>query len=89
MAGDGKRLTLNGIRRQGRDNCQKVQRFVNKKVCIWSREHQAWWRPKAAGYTVDAEHAWVLDFEEAYYRTAHCGPEKQIEYTDAVRGATK
>lgn len=32
---------------------------------IWSNEHQAWWRPHSAGYTIASEQAGRYSHEEA------------------------
>jgi hypothetical protein len=49
-------------------------------VNIWSGEHQLWWRSGASGYTPSRCEAGVYSFSEAWSKTCHCGPEKQIEY---------
>lgn len=49
------------------------------KVLIWSGEHNAYWRPAAAGYTVRLSAAGIYDRAEAESLTSHCGPEKRIE----------
>jgi hypothetical protein len=51
-----------------------------RNVLIWSGEHRAWWRGGAAGYTTDRNEAGVYDFNSAFARSSHCGPEKQIIY---------
>ncbi len=56
------------------------QAWVGKKVFIWSDEHNAYWRPNGCGHTVRISAAGTYDFEDAFRRTSHCGPEKQIEY---------
>lgn len=47
---------------------------------IWSDEHQAWWRPNGAGYTLLIEEAGVYTFSDAYHATRHAGPEKKIQF---------
>ena len=37
---------------------------------IYSREHNAWWRPKAAGYTSHIENAGRYTYDEAISRAA-------------------
>lgn len=67
------------------DNLERLERwpglknkFVGKKVYIIS---DGWyWRPDAAGYTSDGLEAGVYDFEDAWRRSSHCGPEKRIVY---------
>jgi len=54
--------------------------FGGLKVRIWSYEHGAWWNPDGAGYTSDATEAGQYEFEDAFSRTRHCGPEKGIQY---------
>jgi hypothetical protein len=49
-------------------------------VRIWSNEHNSWWRPQASGYTDYFDAAGIYMFEEAWAKTFHCGPEKQIYY---------
>jgi len=49
-------------------------------VKIWSREHRAWWGGEYCGYVEDTLAAGVYRFTEAYSATAHCGPEKGIEF---------
>lgn len=49
------------------------------KVLIWSGEHNAYWRPGAAGYTTRLSCAGIYDRAEAESLTSHCGPEKRIE----------
>jgi hypothetical protein len=70
------RITLKKLKRY-----PKLGRFfAHHLVRIWSGEHGCWWRPNGAGYTVDALYAGVYFFDDAYKRTRHCGPEKQIEF---------
>ena len=71
------RVTLNGLRNAG----FKVDaRWLEKRVYIWSREHGAYWRAEAAGYTDDKAQAGIFGFEDAFQQTKHCGREKRIEY---------
>ena len=75
------RLTLAGIRRTGQGlGSAKCRAFAGREVVIWSDQHGAWWRKDAAGYTDDISQAGVYQFEDAYARTSHCGPEKEISY---------
>lgn len=74
------RVTLNGIQQRGLANWKGRERWLDKRVSIWSREHSAWWRPGGNGYTTEAENAGSWDFAEAYEMTKHCGPEKRIVY---------
>lgn len=74
------RVTLAGIKRRGLENWKARDWWSRQNVFIWSREHGAWWRPNAEGYTSKLEEAWVVDFPTAYDYTKHCGPEKRIDY---------
>lgn len=51
-----------------------------KMVRIWSQEHRAWWRDKGTGYTTVEAEAGTFTMADAYARTKHCGPEKQIHF---------
>jgi hypothetical protein len=73
-------VTLNHINRVGMDNWKARKWWGRQRVQIWSKEHLAWWRPDACGYTTQPNEAWVLPFSEAYERTKHCGPEKAIVF---------
>lgn len=50
------------------------------KVLIYSHEYHAWYRAGASGYAIQRDEAGVFEFEDAFARTHHCGPEKGIEY---------
>lgn len=54
-------------------------------VCIFSAEHQAFWREGGNGYTLNPGEAWRLPFNVAIEQTRHCGPEKQIQFYNAAR----
>lgn len=69
---------LTSMQRRGGDRTRAL--FAGKMVRIWSSERNAWWRPKAQGYTGDYQQAGIYTFDDAWARTAHCGPEKQISY---------
>ena len=73
-------VTLTGIKRRGLMAWKARKWWVDKRVRIWSREHYAWWRPNAYGYTIREEEAGVWNFPDAYDSTKHCGPEKKIMY---------
>lgn len=75
-----KRVTLAGIKRRGLIEWKSREWWSRQPVHIWSREHCAWWRPCAQGYTSDQGQAWTVDFPTAYDYTKHCGPEKGIVY---------
>lgn len=53
---------------------------------IWSGEHNAYWRPGAAGYTVRASGAGIYTRTNAEALTSHCGPEKKIEFEPVPNG---
>ncbi len=55
------------------------KKFHGKPVRIWSDQWEAYWRPRG-GYTADGLAAGVFDFDDAWDRTHHCGPEKKIEF---------
>jgi hypothetical protein len=45
------------------------------------------WRIDGMGYTLPgAPNAWVLPFEDAQKRVAHCGPEKRAAFLRALEG---
>lgn len=60
-----------------------LKRFTH--VCVFSVEHQAFWREQGAGYTVNPGDAWILPFAMAFGKTRHCGKEKGIRFYNAVR----
>jgi hypothetical protein len=76
------RVTLNGLRSI---DFKVDARWLKRSVYIWSREHGAYWRQGAAGYTDDRNQAGIFGFEDAFNRTKHCGREKQIEYISAPK----
>ena len=45
---------------------------------IWSGEHQAYWRPKKAGYTVHREEAGSFPLNEVAKIMKGVGPEKKL-----------
>jgi hypothetical protein len=63
----------------------KVNRALIKlaeKVTVRIRSGQwgMYWRPDGCGYTNDGLEAGLYDFKDAFERTSHCGPEKQIYF---------
>src|SRR4051812_46871407 len=58
-------------------------KMSGKRVLIYSREHQAFWRPNGCGYVGGRDGAGVYRFEDAWSRTRHCGPEKKIMFVEA------
>lgn len=59
--------------------------WADKLVYIYSGERSTYWRAKGAGYTSRISEAGIYDFQDAWVRTAHCGPEKYIEYEEVTR----
>lgn len=53
-------------------------------VRIYSAEHQAYWRGTGQGYTLIPEESAIWEAEDAFDRTKHCGPEKKIEFINAI-----
>lgn len=70
------RRTLVGMKR----NPGIKEKFKGKKVRIWSGQWRQWWRPGANGYSPLAEEAGIYEFDDAWDKSAHCGPEKKISY---------
>jgi len=58
-----------------------IKRFPN--VRIYSAEHGAFWRGKGNGYTINPMESDIVSCEEAFKKTYHCGPEKQIQFIGA------
>ena len=58
--------------------------WAGKLVFIWSHEHNAYWRAEGKGYTVRMTGGGpgVFDFNNAFERTRHCGPEKGVEFEE-------
>lgn len=54
------------------------ENFAGRKVRIFSGEHNAWWRPNAAGYTTHQEAAGEYSFEEAWRYVRSLDPSKMI-----------
>lgn len=74
------RVTLNGINRRGLANWKAREKWLGRQVRIWSGEWGLFWRPGAAGYVADPDQAGVYNFEDAWERAKHCGPEKKIVF---------
>lgn len=70
--------SLRAMKRKGGEKTKA--KMAGTRVRIWSGEHGAWWRTGGAGYTIRDSEGGVWDFEDAFMRTQHCGPEKQIWY---------
>ena len=57
--------------------------WANKLVYIWSNQWNLYWRANGRGYTSRVtDGPGVYDFSDAWRRTAHCGPEKGIEFEE-------
>lgn len=56
------------------------QKWLGKKVRIYSEQWRMWWRENGNGYTDNESEAWVTTFEHAWDVSHHAGPEKQIKY---------
>jgi hypothetical protein len=52
-------------------------------VRVWSEEHQGYSRQNWDGHTPDRDEAGVWTLREAYEKTQHYGPEKQIFFERA------
>lgn len=58
--------------------------WSGKLVYIWDEKYRMYWRAEARGYTPRiTDGVGVFDFEEAYRQTAHCEPERMIEFEEA------
>ena len=49
-------------------------------VLIWSGEYRMFWGKNGSGYVQLPENAWQYSLADAFERTKHCGPEKQIVF---------
>ena len=62
--------------------------WADKLVYIYSKEHGAYWRANGCGYVAPTyttritDEVGVFDFAQAWKLTAHCGPEKAIEFEE-------
>ena len=76
IVSDGPKIAMERVKRY-KDGSFK--RKGKGKVRIWSGEYQAYWR-QSGGYVDDWEvvDPGIFTLEEAYGRTSHCGPEKEI-----------
>lgn len=71
-----------------RETLERIKRWPSLKnrfpnVRIYSVEHMAYWRGKGNGYTNNESESDIWTCEEAFKRTNHCGPEKQIQFIGA------
>lgn len=83
------RVRIQRLRRQrpGTETLERLKRWPSlrkgwegKQVRIWSAQWDMYWRDGGNGYTSDGLEAGVFMFEDAFGRTRHCGPEKQVHY---------
>lgn len=75
------------IKHSDRETLERIKRWpslLNRfpLVKIYSREHEAFWRGSGNGYTSNPEESDSLTCKEAFEKTCHCGPEKQIQFVD-------
>ena len=75
-------------RMKDRETLERLKRWPNlfarfPRVRIYSAEHRAWWRNTGQGYTLNPFKSAVWDVRDAFNRTSHCGPEKQIQFVGA------
>jgi hypothetical protein len=67
-----------------RKNGDRIRaKMAGRRVMIWSNEHRAFWGQNGCGYSMNRNGAGVYRFEDAWNRTFHCGPEKQIAFVEA------
>lgn len=57
-----------------------LKHYPNSNVRIYSNEHNAYWGPNYCGYTQKGSEAGIYKIEDAYRKTSHCGPKKQIMF---------
>ncbi len=77
-------------RLEDRETLERIKRWPRlkdrfRKVRIYSAEWGYYWQGTGQGYTGDSAKSAVLDISEAYRMTAHCGPEKKIQYIPAAQ----
>lgn len=73
---DGVSRSLEWLKRRPRAR----EAFAGKPVRIHSGQWGQWWMPDGNGYTSDVVESGVYQFEDAWGRSSHCGPEKKIRY---------
>lgn len=71
-----KRYRHQDLKRKG----GKLKEREDILVYIYSGQWRAFWRANASGYTGDLSQSGVYTLADAWRRTSHCGPEKQIYY---------
>lgn len=57
-----------------------LKKHGERLVLIYSKEHHAFWKAGGAGYTKSVVDAGLYSLRDAWNRTCHCGPEKEIHY---------
>lgn len=79
---------------EGRESLERLMRWpglrrhIGDTVRIYSREHNAYWRQNACGYTIQRDEAGIYTLDDAIARTRHCGPEKRIQYERVASNAS-
>lgn len=77
-------LPLEPFNRVRRMNTAAVERYMAKHghrtVLIYSAQWSSFWKTGGAGYTKDPNQAGLYSLADAFARTCHCGPEKEIHY---------
>ncbi len=68
-----------------RETLERIKRWPSlmhrfDTVRIYSAEHGAYWRGTGQGYTTEPNESNIWDIEEAFNRTKHCCPQKQIQF---------
>ena len=68
-----------------RETLERIKRWPSlmsrfDTVRIYSAEHGTYWRGTGQGYTTEPNESNVWEIEEAYNRTKHCCPQKQIQF---------
>ncbi len=71
-----------------RETLERIKRWpslVNRflRVRIYSAQWGAYWRGSGQGYTEDSQASDIIEIEEAFKKTRHCGPEKRIQFVRA------
>lgn len=77
---------MNNLKRYcDRETLERIKRWPSLKnrftqVRIYSEEWRSYWRGKGNGYTEKETESDIWPIEDAFNRTYHCGPEKQIQF---------
>lgn len=73
------KVTLQGLKNAGTLADWKLL-HGDKSCRIYSKEWNSWWRANGCGYHSSKDSAGIYTLKEAFSYSAHCGPEKKIEY---------